>query len=347
MKIIRHSAILAAVLCGTTVSADVTAQQVWDKWSAQMEVYGDGFTTDGETMSGETLTIANVMINMTDDEAAVTAEMGDIMLTENGDGTVSVMMADSYPVTFNVTPIDVDPSVVNVTVSHDNMVLMVSGDPEAMMFDLAADRYAMTIDSIEGEAETNVTLEDGMIAMIDVIGQYSLREDNLTRIGYDFSVGALDIDLGLSGIEGDGHVRATADIANLAMAAIIAAPVGMDLNADQPPFAEGLAFEGGYSFGAVSYTFDADMEGEQVKGSASADGGTLDMAFDVDGVSYIGETQNLNVAVSVPAEFPFPVEAAMAKYGFDIQLPLSQGDNDGREARMAFNFTEFTISDTI
>ena len=40
MKYIRHSAIIAAVLCGSTATAEVTAQQVWDNWTDQMEVYG-------------------------------------------------------------------------------------------------------------------------------------------------------------------------------------------------------------------------------------------------------------------------------------------------------------------
>jgi len=105
MKSIHYSTILAAVLCGTTATADVTAQQVWDNWTGQMAVYGQGFTTEGETQSGDTLTVSGVKIEMSDDEASVLAELGDINLTENGDGTVTITVPDSYPITLNFTPL--------------------------------------------------------------------------------------------------------------------------------------------------------------------------------------------------------------------------------------------------
>ena len=98
MQSIRHTSIIVAILCATTASADVTAQQVWGKWNSQMDVYGQGFTTGGETMSGDTLTVSDVTIKMSDDEANITATIGDINLTENGDGTVTITMADSYPI---------------------------------------------------------------------------------------------------------------------------------------------------------------------------------------------------------------------------------------------------------
>ena len=104
MKSIRHSAIIAAILCGTTAYADVTAQQVWDNWTDQMAVYGQGFTTGGEDMSGGTLTVSDVKIEMSDEEASIVAALGDIALTENGDGTVNITMGTSYPITVDLTP---------------------------------------------------------------------------------------------------------------------------------------------------------------------------------------------------------------------------------------------------
>jgi len=114
MTPLRHSAILAAIVCGTTAHADVTAQQVWDNWTNQMGIYGQGFTTTGEEMSGDTLTISGVKIEMSDDETNLTADIGDINLTENGDGTVTITMADSYPMTLGLTPTYGDPSTVNL-----------------------------------------------------------------------------------------------------------------------------------------------------------------------------------------------------------------------------------------
>ena len=256
MKTIRHSAIIAAVLCGTTAYADVTAQQVWDNWTDQMAIYGQGFTAGDETMSGDTLTVADVQIQMSDEEAGVLAAIGDIELTENGDGSVTITVPDSYPITLKLTPRYGDPSTVNLAVEHTGMKLTVSGDPEAMVYEIAAERYAISVVSLEGEAAEEVDLQDAVMAMLDMSGTYSVSEDNLTRIAYDFAVGALDIDVSFSEIGGEGIVQGNADIADLVMAAKIAAPIDMDLNADTPPFVDGLAVEGGYTFGELLYSFE-------------------------------------------------------------------------------------------
>ena len=347
MKRIQTSTIIAALLCGTTASADVTAQQVWANWTSQMDVYGQGFTTTGEEMSGDTLTVSGVQIEMSDDETAINAQIGDINLTENGDGTVTVTMAESYPITLDLTPEFSAPSTINITVAQDAMEIVVSGDPDAMVYDMSADRYAMSVDSIEGDTATELDLQDAMIAMIDFAGTYSVTTDDLTQIAYDFTIGALDIDVDFSEVGGTGFVKGNGDIADLALRANITTPVDMDLSGDQPPFADGLAMEGGYSFGALTYAFDFDADGEAASGTASVDNGNLGFSFDIDGMSYIGASNGINLSVLLPNEIPFPLEASMAKYGFDFQIPLSQGEDGPRDARVAFNFTELAVSDVI
>ena len=347
MKSIRHSAIIAAVLCGTTATADVTAQQVWDNWTDQMEVYGQGFTTGGEEMSGDTLTISDVKIEMSDDEASVLANLGDIELVENGDGTVTITVPDNYPIKLNFTPEYGDPSTVNLAVTHEGMTLNVAGDPDAMIYDIKADRYAISVDSLEGEAGEEVELTDAMFAMIDLAGTYSVKSDNLTRIAYALNVGALDIDVLFKEIDGDGVVSANADLADLDMFANIATPIDMDLEAEMPPFVDGLALEGGYTFGAVSYAFDVDIDGEAVSGTADVDNGSLGFEMDIDGLAYIGETHDINISMSIPQEIPFPLDVTMAKYGFDFQVPLSQGEGGPRDARLAFDFTDLAVSDAL
>ena len=52
------SVCLAALFTAPAAFADVTAQEVWDNWKSQMEMYGSDMIKFGsETMSGDTLTI--------------------------------------------------------------------------------------------------------------------------------------------------------------------------------------------------------------------------------------------------------------------------------------------------
>ena len=347
MKSIRHSAIIAAILCGTTAYADVTAQQVWDNWTNQMAVYGQGFTTGGEDMSGGTLTVSDVKIEMSDEEASIVAALGDIALTENGDGTVNITMGTSYPITVDLTPEYGDPATVNVTVSQSDMVLKVSGVPDAMIYDVTADSYGMRVDSIEGGQSMDVEVVDLAIAMLDLSGTYSVSQDTLTRIAYAFNVGALDIDAHFNEIDGGGVIKANGDIADLAMFANIVTPIDMDFDAEMPPFVDGLAMEGGYSFGETAYSFDFDVADDAGSGAATIEGGGLEFSIDVDGAAYRGESRGIDVSLSIPNEIPFPLQASLAKYGFEFLIPLSQGEDGLRDARLAFNLTDFAISETL
>ena len=347
MKSIRHSAIIVAILSGTTAYADVTAQQVWNNWTEQMAVYGQGFTTGGEDMSGDTLTISDVKIEMSDDEASIVAALGDIDLTENGDGTVNIKMGTSYPITVDLTPEYGDPATVNVTVSQSEMVLKVSGVPDAMIYDIAADSYGMRVDSIEDDESMDVEVVDLAIAMLDLSGTYSVSQDTLSRIAYAFNVGALDINAHFNEIDSDGFFKANGDIADLAMFANIVTPIDMELDAEMPPFVDGLAMEGGYSFGQTDYSFDYNFPDDSGSGAAAIEGGGLELSIDVDGAAYSGESRGIDVSLLLPNLAPFPLQASLAKYGFEALIPLSQGEDGPRDARLAFNITDFAISDTL
>ncbi len=331
----------------TAAQADVTAQQVWDNWTGQMAIYGDGFTTGGETLSGNTLTVSDVKIALSDEEASVTAALGDIVLTENDDGTVGVTISDTYPITVELTPDLETPSIINLSVSQTGLNLTVAGTPDAMTYDLTADRYAMTIDSVEGGAADEVAIEDATIALRDLSGQYSVSEDDMTRVSYKFDLGALDVDLLLSEIDGEGIIEATADIADIFAFADLALPTDLDLEADYPPFDDGLALQGGYSFGALRYAFDANADGETASGKATVEAGELGFAFNYDELIYTGGSRGIDFSLWVPNEVPFAIEAAMARYGFDIRLPLSQGEDGPRDARFAFNFTDLAFNNDI
>jgi hypothetical protein len=345
MKSIRHLAIVMGILCGTMGHADVTAQQVWNNWTEQMALYGQEFTTSGQDFSGNTLTVSGVKIQMSDEEVAIVAKLGDIALTENGDGTVNITIGASYPIRVDLTPQYGDPATVNMTLSQSSMVLNVSGVPDAMIYNLSADSYGIRVDSIEGNQ--SVEFVDVAITMLDLSGTFSVSEDTLTRIAYFFDVAALDINAHFNETDQGGIIQAYANIADLSMFANIVIPMDMDLDAEMPPFSDGLAMEGGYSFGETAYSFDYDVVNDTGSGSASVEGGNLEFTFDEDGAAYNSETRGIDVNLSIPNEFPFPLSASMAGYGFEVLVPLSQGGDGPRDARLAFNLTDLTISELL
>jgi len=88
LSILRGAVCGAAILSAGTAYADVTAAEVWADWQASLSMYGDDAVTIGaETMDGNTLTVSDIVVNMADETATVTGTMGDIVFTQNDDGT--------------------------------------------------------------------------------------------------------------------------------------------------------------------------------------------------------------------------------------------------------------------
>lgn len=336
----------ATILLGTGASADVTAQQVWDNWKESTGIYGDGFTVGSEVMSGDTLTISDIVIEFADEEANVRADLGAMTLTENGDGTVTVVMADSYPLVVELTPEFGDPATLNMTISQNGMSLVVSGAPDALVYDIAADSYALTVDSIEGGDTDEIDLQEAVITFRDIAGQYGLRTENLRYLDYQLTFGSVDLNVLMTEAGGSGIVSGNADISDLQSYARIAMPLDLETMDSDAAFKEGLAIEGGYAFGAVGYSFDVNADGEEASGNMTVDRGQLAVAFDMDEMSYIGESIGVAISLFIPSEMPFPLDATLGAYGFDMQLPLGQGSGQ-QDARLAFNLTDLVLSDTI
>jgi hypothetical protein len=96
---VSATALFVALAAGPAL-AEVTAQQVWDDWRAQMAVYGqDGVTVGSETYENGVLTVTDLGFNITgEDGSTATGTLAELVLTENGDGTVSVTMSEEYPI---------------------------------------------------------------------------------------------------------------------------------------------------------------------------------------------------------------------------------------------------------
>jgi len=347
MRPIRHFLTLAAILCGTLAHADITAQQVWDNWQDQVATFGDGFTTGDAVTSGNTLTISDVKIDTEGDDFHVIADIGDIKLTELGDGTVRITMPPSYPLTITET-LEVGPkNTATLIVSQDNFSMTVSGEPDAMNYALTADRYAISVDSLVHASGSEVLLDAATLEFLDLSSAYTLTSDTLNNFDYTFGIGAMAMDFSFTDPASGDKIVSTATIADFAIEANAALPFDLDTYSD-PPFHAGLAASAAYSFGNVAFSFDINAGGEVVSGSTEVDSGTTEAAFDFDGAAFSGGANGFAMTLNVPEEFPLPIEASLGGYGFDFQVPLSKAEGrTARDAIIAFNLTDLVVADAL
>lgn len=343
----RSAVCVAAIFAGSTAFADVTAQQVWDNWKDQMDLYGEGGVTIGsEAMSGSTLTVTDLVIQMSDPEASITATLDEIQLTEMGDGTVSITMSETYPMAVTLTPTYGDATTLNIVARNQGMSLIVSGTPDVMDYALSVQSYEIALDGIEGDGADEVDINAAAITMTNLAGNYVTRTDTLQRVDYALTVNSIAVAADVREPGGEGMFVMNGALADVTAQAKIALPIDMDMDAPESAFVDGLSIEGGYSFGATNYDFDFNADGEQADGTASIDGGSLTLAMDMDGLLYEGETRGVNVLFNVPSELPFPVEAQLGAYGFAMDVPLSSAD-EPRDFALSLTIADLTVSNGI
>lgn len=320
------TAMAAALLAGNAAVADVTAQQVWDMWKENIDVYGEGALTHGtEQVSGGVLTVPGLAIRSSSPESTVEADLGDLVLTENGDGTVTVTMAEEIEMVFSPGPEITEADRATVVLRPGDLSVLVSGTEAEMVFEVAAPRYEMELTEVISEgapmqAEASLVLNDGT-------GTVTVREGDPRELDYDLALGSIDLLVDATPPEGEqGTFFLSGQVADLALDASVAVPADLDMNA--PPeemamvFENGLAFSGGYSFGRSTYMFNFDDGTDTLEGTVTAASGEQTGSFSSERMSY--DTQVSELALNLSgSQLPFPVEVAADEYGLGLDVPLS------------------------
>ena len=339
---------LGLVCASSAVQADVTAQQVWDNLADQMAIYGEGFTTGPVSQSGDTLTVPDVRIEFSDASVSAVAKIGDLALTENGDGTVTITTPESYPLSINLTTEEGEPIAVHFIISQENMAVRVSGEPEEATFEFDTDRYAITLDAIEGEDASDVGIETATLSFLDWSGHYTISGDDMTRISSELNLGAVDLDISVTEFGRDDLITGTFDITDITAFSNAVSPESLNLEAEYPPFKDGLSLEAGYSIGSLEYAFDIVTEEGTLSSMASAEDAELSFAVSYEELKYSGSLRSLDMNMVMPEELPLPISFGIAQQHFELQIPLSQSTDDTlQDARFSLEMSDLIISDAI
>lgn len=338
-NLMRGTVGLAALMTGTAAMAQVTAQDVWNDWQQNFAVYGEGMVNIGsESSSGGTLTVSGLSFAMDDGFNQMNATINELTFTEQGDGTVLVTMSSGNPIT-----VDGD-LYIDMSFDHDGLQMLASGDPGNINYDLSANSYGVTISEI-GEGNERIP-GDMRFVMNDISGSYQSQDGNLRTITYALNAGSLEVVFDIANPDNsDERIVFNGDIAGLDLAAVVAMPQGASLDSPETLFINGFSAEGGYTFGAMDYSFDFNADGEQMQGTASASGGDFTFGISKDEVIYDVGVTGLDVEF-FGNSIPFPVAMSAAEYGLNFQMPMSRTEQPADFA-MGLALRELAVNDQI
>ncbi len=338
---LRSAVCFTALVAGGAAQADVTAAEVWEDWKSQMALYGEnGFSVGAEETSGGTLIARDVAISMDDGEVAVSANMGDITLEEQGNGSVRVTMAESYPIVITGN----DGTVITVLVSQSDLEMIVSGDANEMNYAVSADSYTIALQDI---VDGDVTFTgDVQMVINDLSGDYVSTAGDLRNLNYTLDVASIDllVDIDVPGAAGE-YVTASGKIEGMSMQGDMVVPANADFENPDNIFVEGLSFKGGYTVERANYVFDIDADGDQASGTISTGATTLQGEMNSETIAYDAQTNDLALSINT-SEFPFPIEVGLAEYGAGFEMPVGKSDEPA-DFGLSLDFVDLTINDMI
>lgn len=317
----------ALALAAGPALADLSAEEVWADWQDLLGSYGAEVSTGGESYSGGTLTVTDIVAGFTIDGGAMSLDLGSITFAEQGDGSVAITMADTMPFEVDVTAEDGTKGRVGFTLNQPGARLVASGDTENLRYDFDYPTMSMTDFTLEGEdIPENIPFTFDMIGT-GLTGYLTLGSGDIRNYETEsrFDTFTLNMD-GADPDEGSGSIVFNmSDLVQTSRGTF--ADVEMDMSAAELIEA-GLTQISSGTYGPSTYEMAFEGPDGAFEFAAALTGGTIDVSFDENGLAYGGIANGITMTVGGSA-IPFPpLSFAMQQSESRVTMPLVPGDEE-------------------
>ncbi|MEL6550621.1 MAG: DUF2125 domain-containing protein [Pseudomonadota bacterium] len=352
-------AIACLALPALPATAEVSPAEVWASWQASFGVDGEQITlrTGSVSEAGDALTVTDAELVFepdmegADGDARISVGLGDIVFTDQGDGTVAITLAEEMPI--SLTGVDEDglPFDARFGVSLRGTEIVASGSAEALQHDARSDAIAVSLEEMR-PMEEGTDLEISVI--LNGLVQRSLVEEGAVR-RTTFSSAAESLAYALAArIEGDGAFSLDYESADYTVAGSVAIPEGRDgtesvgvLLADD---AYGVRFTSATSGSAANLSFEDTAPGGDVDFAGAA--GSVDLTIGAGeqtvslaegGLSVASRAEAITGAM-ISDQLPVPVAITLGSTSFTLASPLSPRETEG-EMRFGLSLRDLSIDD--
>lgn len=339
-------AALAYAVATQGALADLTADDVWSDWQSYFESMGYTVTGD-QSVSGDVTTISNmtVTLDMPEEDGQFTVTVPAMDLTENGDGTVSIGLPNSFPMTVSGDA-EGEAFSVDVVYSHDQLDMVVSGSPDDMTYDYSANALGIVLESLKVEGED--LPEDALgvsFNMSDLAGSSRMRIGENRDVTQTFKAGEMAYTLRFKEPENGDTGLIDGSLKELSFEGDNVIPAGFDLSDPQAFYEAGFSFSGNFTYASGATDISGSSEGQAFSMGSSSEGGRFAASIDAQRLAYDIEQNSTKLAVTT-ADLPFPIEIAMDSAGLKFEFPVKQSE-EIQPFGFAVNLTDFTMSDVL
>jgi Uncharacterized protein conserved in bacteria (DUF2125) len=347
IRSLTSSSAIALVFLASAARADVTPQEVWASWQAMATSAGQELSVGNTADSGDAVEVTDLALTYKDQmggSAGVTFDK--LTFTDNGDGTVTVTMPESYPVQMAFPKSEDGPGSIKLTVSQPGAVIVAGGSATETSYQMTAPSMAVVLDEVTDESG-KVLDTKADLALTEVTASNRMTKTGEV-MGLDSSFAAKGMVLNLtgSGSEGGGS-----GVVKVSFADVTGATKGNFLNPElmanmAAALNAGFTMDTSLAFGAMSLDVDVTDATGPTKMVASATGGGFNAAMAKDRLTYGTSLNGAKFLVS-GAEIPFPqLEVAFAESAFNVDMPVSKSDSP-QDFSYLTKVVDFTVSEEV
>jgi len=316
-------AISASLFCATAGSAEVTAAEVWESWQTMSARFGHS-VTGTESVSGDTLTVSDVIVSAELPEATLRGDLDTVAFRENADGTVTVTMSPEYTLSVTSGPAATEKVDMTMRLKQSGVEMVVSSDEDALSYALSATE--MTLETVEMTVEDQPLDMDMSAVFSGVSGTTRVPQDGTGAIAAEGTADAVHVAMTGTDPENAGKVEMSYDVSDLSFNSVTRMVAGVDSSDVNAMLQAGFSAEGRFGYGATSFSMSGDGPGEQFQASGQAQSGSASFAMNKDSLSYSASQRGFEIALS-GSEIPFPqVTAQMAEMDIAVTMPVSKSD---------------------
>ncbi len=341
------STALLLVMTSHGMLANVTPEDVWQSWQDGAAAMGQKVTAKSAARAGDALVVTGVMIAMADANGS-TAAFDTISFKDNGDGTVGIILPDSYPVTVIIPQkgSDTGQTDIIVNVTMPGATITASGTPQALSYKTDAPELTVALGRIEpadgskvdASAEAKLT---GLSATYLVEGAESGK-----KISEDFAAKSFDLKIKGSDAKTKSDFNVTAAIADFGGKAAIDGMPNTTMTDLAAALKAGFAMDGSFSYGATTFNLDSTSDGKPTKIAGTVAGGDMAVAMDASQFKYAVGSKALQLTINSP-DIPIPdLTVGYGETAFNLTMPVTKSDTPS-DFTLLTKIVDLKLSDAI
>lgn len=317
--------LLAAAVClpVAPAAAQITPEEVWALWQGLSQGTGQTVTAQAQRRDGPRLVLDGVEIASRTPTSTVILPMGQVVLTDRGDGSVAVTLPADFTMDIALAEPDAEPVTMAVAIRQDTPVAQVSGTPQAPRWTYAAESMALRLDGVTVGGQPMPMQMGVVLSGLSAMTDTAVPKGAPMSLRYDLAARSMELTMAADNPEGGGTFKLALGAQALSSRFDGALPASMAPDmALGAAMAAGLRGDGASGTGPVEFVLDLDDKGKVMSAVGRLATTAVEVGLGPAGLRYQVGATGMAVTVS-GSDLPMPeLTVTAAEYTTGITMPV-------------------------